>query len=74
MLKIAYFLSGSEESFIYAKSARNQCIESFWSRLKKYKLNLWIDFFRYMINTNLHKPSSATHREVLRFKSSQMNL
>ena len=33
------FFIASEESFIYAKSTRNQRIESFRSRLKKYKLN-----------------------------------
>ena len=59
------FFTGSEESFIYAESIRNQRIESFWSRLKKYKLNCWINFFKYMINADLHKPSSAIHREVL---------
>ena len=61
------FFTGLEESFIYAKSTRNQRIESFWSRFKKYKLNWWIDFFKYIINTNLHKPSSAVHRDVLVF-------
>ena len=39
------FFTGSEESFIYAESTRNQRIESFWSRLKKYKLNCWVDIF-----------------------------
>ena len=61
------FFTGLEESFIYAKSTRNQRIKSFWSRLKKYKLNWWIDFFKCIINTNLPKPSSAIHREVLVF-------
>ena len=61
------FFTGPEESFIYAKSTRNQYIESFWSRLEKYKLNWWIDFFKHMISTNLHKPSSAIHREVFVF-------
>ena len=33
------FFTTSKKSFIYAKSTQNQRIESFWSRLKKYKLN-----------------------------------
>ena len=66
---VQVFFTSSEESFIYAKSTRNQHIESFWSRLKKYKLNWWIDFFTHMISTNLHKPSSAIHREVFVFSS-----
>ena len=61
------FFTASEESFIYAKSTRNQRIESFWSRYKKYKLNWWINFFKHMISTNLHKSSSAIHREVFVF-------
>ena len=61
------FFTGLEESFIYAESTRNQRNESFWSRLKKYKLKWLIDFFKYMINANLHKLSSAIQREVLVF-------
>ena len=38
------FFTTSKKSFIYAKSTQNQRIESFWSRLKKYKLNWWINF------------------------------
>ena len=51
---------------INAKST-HQRIESFWSRLKKHKLNWWINFFNHMIGTNLHKISSAIHGEVFVF-------
>ena len=61
------FFTTSEELFIYAKLTRNQRIESFWSRLKKHKLNWWFNFFNHMIGTNLHKISSAIHREVFVF-------
>ena len=59
------FFTGSEESFIYAKSTENQRIESFWSRLKKYNRTSRSFFFKFMINTNLHKLSSANYRGVL---------
>ena len=66
-MKQIVFFTASEESCIYAKSTRNQRIESFWARFKKYKLNWWINFIKHMIDTNLHKPSSAIHREVFVF-------
>ena len=33
------YCTGEEESFLYASSARNQRIDAFWSRLKRYKLS-----------------------------------
>ena len=33
------FFSGRNDSFLYASSTRNQRIEAFWSRLKKFKLS-----------------------------------
>ena len=66
-MKQIVLFTALEESFIYAKSTQNQRIESFSARLKKYKLNWWINFIKHMIGTNLHKLSSAIHREVFVF-------
>ena len=61
------FFTKIDDSFLYAASTRNQRIEAFWSRLKKFKLSWWIDFFTDMIKCRLHKPSSPLHKEVLMF-------
>ena len=42
------FFTGTDDSYIYAASTRNQRIESFWSRLRKFRTNWWIDFFARM--------------------------
>ena len=61
------FLTGDPESFLYARSVRNQRIEAFWSRLKKFKLSWWISFFKSLEKACLYKPEFDTHREVLIF-------
>ena len=43
------FFTGTDDSYIYAASTRNQRIESFWSRLRKFRTNWWIDFFARML-------------------------
>ena len=43
--ELQLFFTKNSNSFMYAASTRNQQIESFWSRLKKFNLSLWIDFF-----------------------------
>ena len=50
------FLTGKNGSYIYAASARNQRIELFWSTLKKFRTNWWIDFFTRMVNEVVHRP------------------
>ena len=50
------FLTGKNDSYIYAASARNQRIELFWSTLKKFRTNWWIDFFTRMVNEVVHRP------------------
>ena len=61
------FFTSSDDSYLYAASTRNQRIESFWSRLKKFKLIWWIDFFRQMERVKLFKSASEIHQEVLLF-------
>ena len=61
------FLTGDPESFLYAQSVRNQRIEAFWSRLKKFKLSRWISFFKSLEKGCLYKPDFDTHKKVLLF-------
>uniref|UniRef100_A0A7M5X0C0 Integrase core domain-containing protein n=1 Tax=Clytia hemisphaerica TaxID=252671 RepID=A0A7M5X0C0_9CNID len=61
------FFTNSDDSFLYATSTRNQRIESFWSRLKKYRLSWWIHFFEEMEKQGLFKSYMETHIETLLF-------
>ena len=61
------FFNGKDESYIYAASTRNQQIEPFWSRLKKFRTNSCIDFFKRMVNEGVHRPQLETHVECLLF-------
>ena len=61
------FLTGGPESFLYARSVRNQRIEVFWSRLKKFKLSWWMSFFKSLEKGCLYKPEFDTHKGVLIF-------
>ena len=55
------FFTGTDDSYIYATSTRNQRIKSFWSRLKKFCTNWWIGFFTRMVNEGVHRPQLGTH-------------
>ena len=59
--------TGTDDSYIYAASTRNQRIESFWSRLKKFSTVWLIDFFMRMVNEGVHRPQLETHLECLLF-------
>ena len=61
------FFTGDEDSYIYACSTRNQRIEAYWSRLKKFRLNWWINFFSNMVENGLFRPQMSTHQECLLF-------
>ena len=61
------YFTGEEESVSYASSTRNQRIEAFWSRLKRYKLSWWIDFFTGMTISGIFKPDNKLHKELLLF-------
>ena len=61
------YFTGEEESVSYASSTRNQRIEAFWSRLKRYKLSWWIDFFTDMAINGIFKPDNKLHGELLLF-------
>ena len=64
---LQFFFTNDSESYLYATSTRNQRIESFWSRLKKYRLSWWITFFKEMENKRLFKSYLETHIETLVF-------
>ena len=55
------------ESFIYGSSIHNQGIESFWTRLKKFKTSWWIEYFQEMVKSGLYKENVEMHQEALIF-------
>ena len=59
------YFTGEEESFLYASLTENQTIEAFWSRLIRYKLSWWIDFFTDMSINGIFKPDNKLHEELL---------
>lgn len=61
------FFTGRDDSFQYATSTRNQRIEAFWSRLKKFRLSWWITFFEDMERNGLFKSHLETGNFDLRF-------
>ena len=65
--ELQVFFTGNEDSYLYAASTRNQRIESFWARLKKFKTLWWIRLFSIMVKDGLFKPDSVLHQEALLF-------
>ena len=61
------FFTGNDSSYLYTASTRNQRIEAFWARLKKFRTSWWMDFFQTMLKTGLFKPSLEMHQELLLF-------
>ena len=61
------FFTNNIDGVRYGASTRNQRIEAYWSRLKKYRLSWWINFFKAMCNEGLYLPHLEIHQEVLLF-------
>ena len=61
------FFSGDPESFLHAQFLKNQRMEAFWSRLKKFKLSQWISFFKSLEKVCFYKLQFDTHKEVIIF-------
>ena len=59
------FFTGDQTSVQYAASTRNQRIETYWSRLKKFRLSWWISLFKDMEMKRLYKSDLDSHVEVL---------
>ena len=65
-VKICRFTSlVKKKVFLYASLTENQTIEAFWSRLIRYKLSWWIDFFTDMSINGIFKPDNKLHEELL---------
>ena len=47
--ELQVFFTKNSNSFLCAASTRNQQVEVFWSRIKKFNLSWWIDFFSNLI-------------------------
>ena len=61
------FFTNDADSFRYGRSTANQRIEAYWSRLKKFRLCWWIQYFTDMFQLGLYKPYLSTHKEALLF-------
>ena len=59
------FFTGDPNSVKYATSTRNQRIEAYWSRLKKFQFAWWISLFKDMESKRLYKSYLDTHVEIL---------
>ena len=56
------FFTIREDSYLYAASTRNQSIKAYWSKLKKFRLSWWIDFFSGMVYNGMFRPNLETLR------------
>ena len=65
--RLQEFFTGEENRSINAESVRNQRIESFWSRVKRYRTNWWIKLFRTMESEGLYNGELESHQELLLF-------
>ena len=59
--------SSQEEKVVYAASTGNQGIEAYWSRLKKFHLCWWIDFFSKMVYNGMFRLNLENYQECLLF-------
>uniref|UniRef100_A0A7M5UQS5 Integrase core domain-containing protein n=1 Tax=Clytia hemisphaerica TaxID=252671 RepID=A0A7M5UQS5_9CNID len=65
--RLQEFFTGEDNRCINSVSVRNQRIESFWSRLKRYRTNWWIQLFRTMESEGLFNGELESHKELLLF-------
>ena len=61
------FFTENPKSSIHCASIHNQRIESFWTRLKKFKKSWWIEYFKEMVQSGLYKENVETHHGALIF-------
>ena len=59
------FFTRNPESFIYGASIHSQRIESFWARLKKFKISWWIEYFKEMVKSGLYKESKRIKKHYM---------
>jgi len=56
-----------EKSFVFGRSTSNQRIEAWWSKLRIYSSQFWINFFKDMIDDGTLDTSNVLAVECLRF-------
>ena len=54
-------------SFLFGKSTANQRIEGWWSFLKRYFLQWWINYFKELVDNGLYDLTNPIHVECMRF-------
>ena len=54
-------------SFRYGTSTANQRIESWWSQLRKTKMDWWINYFKDLRHRNILDTSLSIHLQAIRF-------
>ena len=57
----------ASKSFLYGKSTSNQRIESWWSILRKSRMNWWMGFFKDLVDEGKFDISLDYHIEIARF-------
>ena len=65
--ELQVFFTKNSNNFLYAASTKNQRIETFWSRFRKFNLSWWIDFFSGLIKYRIFNPGCQFHRLALIF-------
>lgn len=65
--RLQQWITGDDNCFKYGKSTRNQRIEALWSRLMKFILAWWIDFFQNMEYLGLLDISSNIDEALIQF-------
>ena len=61
------FLIKTEDSYRYGSSVRNQKIEALWSRLLRFRVHWWVEFFRTMGLDGIYEGEYILHQELLYF-------
>ena len=56
--------SSQKEKIVYAASTKDQGIEAYWSRLKKFHLSWWIDFFSKMVYNGMFQANLETLQKM----------
>ena len=64
---IQTFLTKTEDSYRYGSSVRNQRIEALCSRLLRFRVHWWVEFFRTMGSDGIYKGEFILHYELLYF-------
>jgi hypothetical protein len=64
---LQFCLTGTESSHVFGTSPSNQRIESFWSTLRRCRMQWWIELFEDMVSCSLLDTSCEKHVECIRY-------